>query len=132
MLVEIGWLSSQTVWLIVLAGFFTVVRLVLGPLADLVSQRLGGLLRLAATVLLIAGFGMKVFDFLGTNAGYGVSLLLGALALAAFGFKPIKLMFAGDMLKAAGVFREGDYVVIDGQTARVTEVAAMHTVLVTS
>ncbi|MEM2052202.1 MAG: mechanosensitive ion channel, partial [Candidatus Caldarchaeum sp.] len=42
------------------------------------------------------------------------------------------LMFAGDMLKAAGVFREGDYVVIDGQTARVTEVAAMHTVLVTS
>ncbi|MEM4281888.1 MAG: mechanosensitive ion channel [Candidatus Caldarchaeum sp.] len=132
MLAELGWLSSQAVWLVGLTGLLVVVRLVLGPLADIVSPRLGGFLRMAATVSLVAAYSTNVFEFLQIHPAYGVLFAAGALTLAAFGFKPVKQVFVGDMLKAAGVLREGDYVVVDGQTARIAEVDATHTVLITS
>lgn len=108
-----------------------VARAFLGPLADLLSTRLGGVVRLGGALSSAAGSTLLIFNIYQQHQPLAFILAASAIVLLAACFKPFKLMVVGDALKAAGVLREGDYVVLDGQTARISEVAATHTELTT-
>jgi len=132
----LGELLTQDVYTLLLrlalsAGVFLTGRGIAGPLADVASQRLGGLVRLLFTSLPIAMLGSTAADLISSNLVYGAALAASALFLLVFGFKTFRLMVVGDVLRAMGVVRVGDYIMVDGQTYRVSVMDATHTTLTT-
>jgi small-conductance mechanosensitive channel len=126
-----GEVYNLLVWLGTSAGIFLLGRGVAGPLADVVSQRLGGLTRLLFTLISAAPLGVKAGELTLSSPVYGAAVAAAALLFLAAGFKTVKLMVVGDVLRAVGVVRVGDYIVVDGQTYRVSAMDATHTTLTT-
>ncbi|BAJ50648.1 conserved hypothetical protein [Candidatus Caldarchaeum subterraneum] len=121
---------ETVLWMVSALALFLLLRLFFAPLVDLVSQRVGGALRIGALVSAYVIAVVKVVEQVDTwvAAAAGAGLIL----FTAVSFKPLRLMVLGDVMKAVGVLREGDYVSVRGRVARVTEVKATHTILTTS
>ncbi|MEM4494452.1 MAG: mechanosensitive ion channel [Candidatus Caldarchaeum sp.] len=121
---------ETVLWIASAVGLFLLLRMFFAPLVDLVSQRIGGALRVGALVsaylIAVAKVVQQADTWVAAAAGAGLVLF------TALCFRPLKLMALGDIMKAVGVLREGDYVSIGGRVARVTEVKATHTILTTS
>ncbi|MEM0384778.1 MAG: mechanosensitive ion channel, partial [Candidatus Caldarchaeum sp.] len=94
--------------------------------------RLGGFVRLGGDISSTTALGLMLFEAYKLEQALGLLLAAVYCILLAVGYKPLKMVVVGDALKAAGVLREGDYIVLGKQTARVSEVGATHTVLTTS
>ena len=126
-----GEIYTLIVWLGTSAGIFLLGRGIAGPLADVVSQRLGGVTRLLFTLTASALLGVKAAELTLSSPVYAAAGSAAALLFFAAGFKTIKLMVVGDLLRALGVVRVGDYIAVDGQTYRVSSMDATHATLTT-
>ncbi|MEM2095362.1 MAG: mechanosensitive ion channel [Candidatus Caldarchaeum sp.] len=124
--------AAAYLWPLTLLGLSIVSRVFLGPLSDLFSPRLGGFVRLGGVFSSAAGLSLLLFEAYKFEQTLGLLLTVSCCVLLAVGYKPLKMVVVGDALKAGGVLREGDYIVLGKQTARVSEVGATHTVLTTS
>ncbi|MEM0440707.1 MAG: mechanosensitive ion channel [Candidatus Caldarchaeum sp.] len=123
---------TTLMWVVSVIGVFLLVRMFFAPLLDLVSQRLAGVLRLTGSAFLYGGLAVKLVELLAADLVLASACGLSLLALSVYGFRSLKLMVLGDVLKAVGVLREGDYVMFGSRVAKITEVTATHTVLTTS
>ncbi|MCS6783914.1 MAG: mechanosensitive ion channel family protein, partial [Candidatus Caldarchaeum sp.] len=85
-----------------------------------------------AFIFLYTGIAYKIVELSSVNTAVAAVLGAGLTVFSATAYKALKLMVLGDVLKASGVLKEGDYVVVGGKVARITDVQATHTVLTTS
>jgi small-conductance mechanosensitive channel len=83
------------------------------------------------TLISAAPLGVKAGELTLSSPVYGATVAAAALLFLTAGFKTVKLMVVGDVLRAVGVVRVGDYIVVDGQTYRVSAMDATHTTLTT-
>lgn len=123
---------QTSLWMLSVVGVFIVVRLFLAPLLDLISQRAAGILRLAAFIFTYSASTYKIIELLPTDTASAAVAASAAIAFSAAAYKPIKQMVTGDILKATGILKEGDYITFNGRVARITEIQATHTILTTS
>lgn len=107
------------------------LRLVVASLIDRFSISLGGLFRLASSVIFLAGAPLGLLWILQEN--WQLYAVLGLYTAVLFLlYTPLRELFAGDILRIGGAFRPGDYLELDGKIVRVVGINTFNTMLMTS